>query len=206
MLPKLHKSKRINEIIQKQQCEYINIEEIIIVEAHPIVACPIYHTSGISEILYIIMQPSLAMISHIAKDFFNFKIRLDKHCPTGTTLSTCDIKSLYTHIRHDLFYTAVEYWIEKLQNDLPLLRCFSKQLILEGLFIILEFNYFYINGIYIHQNKGTAMGTKFEVVGSNLVVAYKEVKMFALLPQLYPQDFVDFFYTLLLSVFRRCFS
>ena len=37
------------------------------------------------------------------------------------------------------------------------------------------------------------MGTKFEVVGSNLVVAYEEVKMFALLPQLYPQDFVDFF-------------
>ena len=98
MLPKLHKSKRINEIIQKQQCEYIIIEEIIIVEAHPIVACPIYYTSGISEILYIIMEPSLAMISHIAKDFFDFKIRLDKHCPTGTTLSTCDIKSLYTHI------------------------------------------------------------------------------------------------------------
>ena len=36
------------------------------------------------------------------------------------------------------------------------------------------------------------MGTKFAVVGSNLVVAYKEVKMFALLPQLYPQGFVDF--------------
>ena len=95
MLPKLHKSKRINEIIQKQQCEYINIEEIIIVEAHPIVACPIYHTSGISEILYIIMQPSLAMISHIAKDFFDFKIRLGKHCPTGTTLSTCVILNHY---------------------------------------------------------------------------------------------------------------
>ena len=37
------------------------------------------------------------------------------------------------------------------------------------------------------------MGTKFAVVGSNLVVAYEEVKMFALLPQLYPQDFVYFF-------------
>ena len=48
------------------------------------------------------------------------------------------------------------------------------------------------------------MGTKFAVVGSNLVVAYKEVKMFALLPQLYPQDFVDFW--LLFSVFRQCFS
>ena len=37
------------------------------------------------------------------------------------------------------------------------------------------------------------MRTKFPVVGSTLVVAYEEVKMFALLPQLCPQDFVDFF-------------
>ena len=37
------------------------------------------------------------------------------------------------------------------------------------------------------------MGTKFAVVGSNLVVVYKEIKVLALLPQLYPQDFVDFF-------------
>ena len=44
-----------------------------------------------------------------------------------------------------------------------------------------------------NQIKGTEMGTKFAVVGSNLVVAYEEIKMFALIPQLYPQDFVDFF-------------
>ena len=43
------------------------------------------------------------------------------------------------------------------------------------------------------------MGTKFAVVGSNLVVAYKEIKLFALLPQVYPQDFVDF---LLRNYFR----
>ena len=47
MLPKLHKSKRINEIVQKQQCEYIKIEENIIVEERPIIASPVYHTSGI---------------------------------------------------------------------------------------------------------------------------------------------------------------
>ena len=35
------------------------------------------------------------------------------------------------------------------------------------------------------------MGTKFAVVGSNLVVAYKEIKLFALLPQIFPQDFVE---------------
>ena len=142
MLLKLHKSKWINEIIQKQQCEYIKIEENIIAQAHPIAAGPIYHTGDISEILHIIMEPSLAMISHIAKDSFDFKNRLDKHCPTGTTLSTCDIKSLYTNIPHDLFHTAVEYRIENLLFDLPLLRRFNKQFILEALSIILEFIYF----------------------------------------------------------------
>ena len=79
-----------------------------------------------------------------------------------------------------------------MQNDLPLFRHFNKQFILEVLLIILEFNYSYKNGNYIHQIKGTAMGTKFAVVGSNLVVAFEEIKMFALIPQLYQQDFVDF--------------
>ena len=41
--------------------------------------------------------------------------------------------------------------------------------------------------------KRTPMGAKFAVVGSNLVAAYEEIKMFALLPQLYPEDFVDFY-------------
>ena len=43
-------------------------------------ASPVYHTSGISEILHIVMEPSLVMILHIAKDSFDFKNRLDKHC------------------------------------------------------------------------------------------------------------------------------
>ena len=37
------------------------------------------------------------------------------------------------------------------------------------------------------------METNFAVVGSNLTVAYFEAKMFALLPQIYPRDFVDYF-------------
>ena len=49
------------------------------------------------------------------------------------------------------------------------LRHFNKQFILEGLSIILQLDYFYMYGIYIHQIKGTAMGTKFAVAGSNLV-------------------------------------
>ena len=63
------------------------------------------------------MQPSLAMISYTAKDSFDFNNRLDKQCPTGTTLGTCDNRSLYTNIRHGLFHAAAG----KLQSDLKLL-------------------------------------------------------------------------------------
>ena len=63
------------------------------------------------------MEPS--MIPHIAKDCFDFKNGLDKHCPNGTTLvtrdiGTRDIKSLYTTIRLDLFYKKVEYWMNSI--------------------------------------------------------------------------------------------
>ena len=98
------------------------------------------------------MEPTLSFIKHILKDSFDFIDRIDTQCTVNTILSTCDIKCLYTNIKHDVFYKAIEYWIG-----------------------------------------GTAMGTIFAVVGSNLTVAYLEVKMFALLPQIYPRDFVDCF-------------
>ena len=38
------------------------------------------------------------------------------------------------------------------------------------------------------------MEKKFAAVFDNLAVTYEEIKLFALLPQVYPQDFVDFYY------------
>ena len=105
------------------------------------------------------MESALSLMSLIAKDSSDFTQRLEKQCQNNTLLSTCDIKSLYTNIRHYLFLTAIEYWIEHLQNNLPLLQRFTKEFVLEGLSIILKFNHFYINKSFFHQIKGTAMGT-----------------------------------------------
>ena len=87
------------------------------------------------------------------------------------------------------------FFIQQLNTELKNCKMIYQivKFVLEALSTILEFNYFCINGIYIHQIKGTAMGTKFVVIGSNLVATYEEVKMFELLLQLYSQDFVDFF-------------
>lgn len=39
------------------------------------------------------------------------------------------------------------------------LQRFSKNFILDGMSLILKYNYFYINDSFIHQIKGTAMST-----------------------------------------------
>ena len=114
MLPKLHKSKEINEFIEIKRTGYIQMDEDFLIKGRLIVAGPVFHTSGISEILHCIMEPALYLVPHIVKDSFNFTQRLRKQCQNNTLLSTCDINSPYTNIRHDLFLAAVKYWIEQL--------------------------------------------------------------------------------------------
>ena len=78
-------------------------------------------------------------------------------------------------------------------NEKSLQRRFTKAFILEGLSAILEFDYFFMTNYFYHQIKVTAMGTFFAVVGSNITVVYFQEKMFTILSQIYPKEFVDFF-------------
>ena len=87
----------------------------------------------------------------------------------------------------------MQFWLTKLKKKIQLLQRFPKHVIMEALFVILHFNYFYINGIYIYQVKGTAMGTPFAFVYANLVVAFIEDSMFNKLPEIYPKDIVESF-------------
>ena len=50
------------------------------------------------------------------------------------------------------------------------------------------------------------MGTRFAVLDSNLVATYKEIKLFALSPDVYPQDSVDFLYYETTLNFQMTFS
>ena len=194
MLPKLHKSKDINTIVEHKRTEYIHVneEEVTDLQGRPINSGPTYFTRGLSIMVHKILQPCLEHIPYVLKDTYDFQTKFPQSATEDTTFVTWDIKSLYTNISHQLFYDAVSYWIDKLKTNIPLLARFSKEFIIEALLVILEFNYFQINRIFYRQCIGTAMGTPAAVVGSNLVVAYLEIRMFRLLPQLYPTDFVDF--------------
>ena len=55
MLPKLHRSKEINETIEIKRTEDNQIDKDILIEGRPIVAGPVFHINGLSKILHYIM-------------------------------------------------------------------------------------------------------------------------------------------------------
>ena len=193
MLPKLHKSASINNML-KEGSEYVHLpdfEESI--EGRPIVGGPTFYTSGISQMLNYILKPITSHIPHILKDSFDFVERCNHSVPDGTLLGTADIKALYTNLSKELVFTAVEYWVSRYSALIPILQRFGLQFILDGLEIILEHNYFLFDSSFYQQIHGFAMGTKAAVDCANLSVAFLEVKAFEQLPRWYPHDFVRHF-------------
>ena len=59
MLPKPHKLKELNNINMAKNSEYINVDKILTIECRPIVGGSCYHTSVVSQILHVIMDPTL---------------------------------------------------------------------------------------------------------------------------------------------------
>ena len=59
--------------------------------------------------LHIILEPSLSIVPHILKDYFDFLERFDTACTEDTLLSCCHIRSLNTSICHDVFYKTIFY-------------------------------------------------------------------------------------------------
>ena len=204
-LPKLHKSALVNNML-REGSEYIHATDIQeIVEGRPIVGGPAFHTSGISEMINIILKPIVEHIPWILKDSFDFVERCNHAVPDDTVLGTADIKSLYTNLSKELVFAAIEYWVNRYQAIIPVLQRFGLQFILDGLEIIMQHNYFLYDEVYYHQIHGFAMGTKAAVDCANLSVGYLEVKWFDRLLLLYPVDFarhiIDTYFRFLDDVF-----
>ena len=189
MLPKLHKSETINSRLKGS--EYIHLPDFSEpIEGRPIVGGPDFYTSGISQMIDIILKPILSHIPHILRDSFDFVERCNHAVPDETLLGTADIKALYTNLSKELVFTAIKYWVNRYVALIPILQRFGLQFILDGLEIILNHNYFLFDNEFFQQIHGFAMGTKAARNCADLSVAYKEVIMFDTLPQFYPQDIV----------------
>ena len=130
VLPKLHKSEYINELL-KNGCEYIHLADFDgTIEGRPIVGGPVFYTSGISNMIDVILRPILEHIPHILQDSFDFIERCSHTVPGSTLLGTADIKSLYTNLSKELVITAIEYWFNRYSPLIPILRRFGLSFII----------------------------------------------------------------------------
>ena len=59
--------------------------------------------------------------------------------------------------------------------------------------IILGHNHFSTNGNFVHQIKGTALGTHAAVIYENLICGYLEITLFNKLREIFSYDIVEFF-------------
>ena len=57
--------------------EYINVDRNLTIDGRPIIAGSCYHTRVVSQILHVIMEPTLSFIKHIRKYYFDFIDRID---------------------------------------------------------------------------------------------------------------------------------
>ena len=187
-LPKVHKSKQINEKCKSANSGYVEItDKISDLKLRPIVAGPSCHTHRLSNLIDILLRPYTEHVTSYLRDTTDFLNNLPDTIPKDTILTSFDIEALYSNIPHKLGLEAIKYWIEKYPNTLN--SRFSKEFILDGIKFILENNIFCFNDTFYRQEKGTAMGTKFAPVYATLTIGYLEEKLYTIIETNYDTEF-----------------
>ena len=111
-LPKIHKSKLIQNAIKEQQKEYVHIIEPSDLKLRPIVAGPICPTRPLSNLIDILLKPFLLHVKSYVKDNLDFLSKCLRENYEDMLQVTSDVVNLYTNIPHTFELEALNYWLE----------------------------------------------------------------------------------------------
>lgn len=176
VLPKIHKSKIINDYFQSLDSTYACLNSMPAdLPSRPIVSNINSITSHLSYFIHKVLQPLVSLVPGYIKDSFHFIEQLPEHVLPNCLLVSLDVTSLYTIIPHSFGLEAIEYWIITKRNYLS--HRFPTNFIIESLQFVLKNNSFKYNNEYYLQTTGTAMGTIMAPTYAHLVMAYLEVKL-----------------------------
>ena len=171
-LPKIHKSKSIQDKISKDLPTVINIQNPEDLSFRPIVGGPESHTQRLSNFIDIILKPLCTHVPSYIRDDIDFLCKLPETVPEGSKLVSFDVVNLYSNIDTELGLKAIRYWLTKHRQQIP--DRFSNEFIIDALQLVIENNVFYFDGCFYSQNKGVAMGTKVAPTYATLVLGYLE--------------------------------
>ena len=158
-LPKIHKSKEIAEAIKSQQSEYIEVLRPTDLTFRPIVGGPQCQTHRLSNLLDIILKPLACKVDSYLRDSMDFLNKLPTQTESDSILVTYDVTSLYSVIPHNLGLEAVAYWYDRYKDALP--RDVSKEMIIEGLEIVLKNNTLSLMAKYFFKREAQQWGQRW---------------------------------------------
>ena len=139
-LPKIHKSKFIQDICNEQKSEYIEVLNPDDLQLRPIVGGPRCETSHLSSFLDILLKPFLTKVESYLRDGIHFLNFNPETVSEHIQLISFDIARLYPNIPHDLGIEAISFWLDKYPELIT--GRYNKTFIIEALKIIIENNIF----------------------------------------------------------------
>ena len=115
-LPKLHKSKAIEEKVKEAKDFYLHMPHPKDFKLRPIVAGPTCETHRISNFLDILLKPYLKYVKSYVKDDIDILCYIPRQVSKDTILASFDVVNLYSNIPHEYGLEAISYWIENIQR------------------------------------------------------------------------------------------
>ena len=191
MLPKVHKTHGITKLVESNPVDYPKNKDPPEIPSRPIIAGLSSLTHDLSKFLDTILRPLTEKVKSYVCDDIEFLSHLPKKIDFESTFVTLDVTSLYTNISHEHGIEAISYSIEAYPNYLADDR-FTKDIIIDGLLLVLKNNYFQFNNTMWHQLIGTAMGTNVAVIYAILFMAYLEQELYHNVRNMYPQDYSQY--------------
>ena len=122
----------------------------------------------------------------------DFLEKLPRNTDAKKILFTLDVTNMYTNIDNKLGKDAIKYWLQKYPELIP--KGISKEFILEGLSVVLEFNTFIFNCRIYLQIKGVSLATKLAPTYVNLLMAYLEIKLYQIIGEKYGKESMEQFF------------
>ena len=105
------------------------------------------------------------------KDDWDFLWFLPSSLGFDSVIYSCDIENLYTSIPTDLCIKAIDYWITRKRNLIPV--WFTKEFIIDSIKFILKNNNLFDSKMF-NQVFGTTMGPKCAPPYACLTIEYRE--------------------------------
>ncbi|UIZ24328.1 hypothetical protein KXD40_008343 [Peronospora effusa] len=136
----------------------------------PIVASINSPLHGLSKWIDYMLQPYILNCSHILQSSNRLLPQLsDLQIPSDSLLTTWDATSLYTSIPNSEGLQAISWWLRDSKY---------RDIILEGITILMNHNWFEFGDTCWRQTRGAAMGTPAAPSYANLYLAYYEINIY----------------------------